>query len=261
MKSAFFNRPYLYFMALGLFQFLAPFKELLSYKKLIFEVPFKKIFENINFIKACIEQAVTQGIQLFILFLCIGGLFFAFANEKIRPFLWFCMIFLSIGSAGYYFQDQKKINFREVQKEFMEIDLKNNTVRVNINFKTISSEFLDDLKSALKNKWDVKVGQRFYGNASRVQTFYSDREVPLGVPIVLTHSEIKALIEKRQMFFRIVGEEKIFLAIRDIEGKALLERQDSLKVNDQNILLKSDQAFLIIFYIESKNGKLLRVYL
>ena len=95
---------------------------------------------------------------------------------------------------------------------------------------------------------------------SQGKIILNNRVIPMAVPMELDKAEIVNFLETKELHLSVRGED-VCLELRDLKGKPLASRDDLLLVDDKNIELGYDKAFFLSFYVESLDGKILRVYL
>lgn len=212
-------------------------------------------------IKFIIKKLATSGVLVLLLFFSFIYLYVIFiSTEKLKPFVWGALVFIGVGGLGYCFNNQKKLDFRESNHKFISVDPAQGRVFVSINFKEFSEAFYKDLKDAEKGNVKLYINQRFYfpSIVGKTTTSLNKREIPFATTVLLEKSEISCFINDKKLSFELQGD-AAFLELRDLKSP-LESREDSLQVNDKKIELNYDKTFFLSFYVESLDGKVLRVY-
>lgn len=263
MNLIYSNRFFVLFVAVALLQLLGPVYNLVFSFREIPLASYANILSQPVEIKLIIKKLATSGVLVLLLFFSFVYLYVIFiSTQKLKLFIWGAFVLIGVGGLGYYFNNQKKLDFRESNHKFISVNFAQGRVVVSINFKEFPEAFYKDLKDAETGNVKLYLNQRFCfpSTDGRTSTFLNKREIPFATKMLLEKSEISHFINDKKLSFELQGD-VASLELRDLNGGPLKSREDSLQVAGKKIELDYDKAFFLSFYVESLDGKVLRVYL
>ncbi len=256
------SSPFFFFVAIAILQFAGPAYDLASSIAKVPLASYANILSQPVEIKLIIKKLATSGVLILLLFFSFIYLYVIFiSTEKLKPFIWAALVFICVGGLGYYYNNQTKLDFRESNHKFINVDPAQGRVVISVNFKEFPEVFYKDLNSAERGNVKLYINQRFYfpSTVGKTNVLLNKRKIPFATTVLLEKPEISRFISDKKLSFEILGD-MASLELRDLKGGSLKSREDSLQVNDKKIELDYDKAFFISFYIESLSGKVLRVY-
>ena len=264
MNLFYFNKFFIFFIVITSLQFAGPVYNFISFGLAIPLTSYVNILSQPLEIKFIIKKIATLGVlNLLIIFSSMYLYIIFYSSEKMKSFVWGAFFFIGLGGLGYYCSDQKKLEFRESNQRFLNVNADKKNVVACVKFKEFPKGFYQDLVAAKKGEVKLLINQRLcaaWSDMSQGKIILNNRVIPMAVPMELDKAEIVNFLETKSLHLVVCGED-VFLDLRDLKGKPLASRDDLLLVDDKNIELGYDKAFFLSFYVESLDGKILRVYL
>ena len=264
MNLFYFNKFFIFFIVITSLQFAGPVYNFISFGLAIPLTSYVNILSQPLEIKFIIKKIATLGVLNLLIFFSSMYLYIIFySSEKMKSFVWGAFFFIGLGGLGYYCSDQKKLEFRESNQRFLNVNADKKNVVACIKFKEFPKGFYQDLVAAKNGEVKLLINQRLctsWYDINQGKIMLNNTVLPMAVPVELDKAEIDYFLETKELHLTVRGED-VCLELRDLKGKPLVSRDDLLFFDDKNIELGYDKTFFLSFYVESLDGRILRVYL
>lgn len=207
------------------------------------------------------KHLATQGVLGILSFFLIVYLFIlSQCIPRLKKILCIILVCFLVGGLGPWFNKQKKIGVHYGDKLIEKVSLENS--KWIVHFKVFPDLFKQDLENALKEQVEIflmpSLTWALPGVVTEIRfTNYRllDRE-----SVMLSKEFIREFLAKGEINF-FINDKNASPQVRDIYGKGLGFRKDTLIVRGKEVPLNGDSIFLLYFkIIDKKTQKPLRVY-
>lgn len=243
------------------FILFAPAYDLVLIFKRLSLTNFSDVLNQSKTVRMIIKQFATYGVLLLISFFVFGYLFLiAIVYEKARSYIYLIVLFVCFGGLGYFFCNQEKIEFKESSAKILDLSKINSKFKAEVKFKYFQDDFKKDLEDAAAGKLKIALNHRITSIGDKnSDLFYQKHKLIPGTLHKLTTNDINELLKNKKLAFLIDGKD-VVLEIRDLKGSCLNSRNDTLEGLSNSVELCKDGGFFVAFYVLSKDGRILRVY-